>query len=239
MNRTLEAQARAIFKSWFVDFDPVRAKMEGRQPVGMDAATTALFPDAFEESKLGMIPKGWRVKTIGDICEFAYGKPLKAEDRQPGSIPVYGSNGQIGWHNQALVKGSGIVVGRKGNPGVVTWASKDFYPIDITFYVVPKNEIFSLYYLFYSLLGIDLSSLSADSAVPGLNRNLAYMTKILVSDSALQKVFDKRISIFSKQVDANIEQSQTISTMRNFLLPKLMSGEIRVKEAEKMVEEAT
>jgi type I restriction enzyme, S subunit len=64
MNRTLEAQARAIFKSWFVDFDPVRAKMEGRQPAGMDAETAVLFPDAFEESELGMIPKGWKVGTI-------------------------------------------------------------------------------------------------------------------------------------------------------------------------------
>lgn len=60
VNRTLEAKARAIFKSWFVDFDPVRAKMEGRQPAGVDAATAALFPDAFEESELGLIPRGGR-----------------------------------------------------------------------------------------------------------------------------------------------------------------------------------
>ena len=238
MNRTLEAQAKAIFKSRFMDFDPVRAKMDGRQPVGMDAATAALFPDAFEESPLGMIPKGWRGRTIGDICEFAYGKALKAEDRQPGNVPVYGSNGQIGWHNQALVEGSGIVVGRKGNPGVVTWASKDFYPIDTTFYVIPRSEILSLHYLFYALLNLNLASLSADSAVPGLNRNLAYMTKILISDSALQKVFHERISRFSKLVDVNIEQSRNLSAIRDTLLSKLISGEIRVKEAEKMVREA-
>lgn len=65
MNQTLEAMARAIFKSWFVDFDPVRAKMEGRQPAGMDAATAELFPDEFEESALGMIPKGWRIGNLG------------------------------------------------------------------------------------------------------------------------------------------------------------------------------
>lgn len=103
---------------------------------------------------------------------------------------------------------------------------------------MPKNEISSLYYLFYFLLEIDLASLSADSAVPGLNRNLAYMTKILVSDSALQKVFDERVSIFSKQIDANMEQSRTLTTLRDFLLPKLMSGEIRVKDAEEMMEKA-
>src|SRR5205807_2052935 len=68
-NETLESIARTLFKSWFVDFDPVRAKMEGRQPYGMDAETVALFPDEFEDSQLGMIPKGWRVFKIGDILE--------------------------------------------------------------------------------------------------------------------------------------------------------------------------
>jgi type I restriction enzyme, S subunit len=63
MNETLEAMARAIFKSWFVDFDPVRAKAEGRQPFGMDAATAALFPNSFQDSPLGKIPKGWRIGT--------------------------------------------------------------------------------------------------------------------------------------------------------------------------------
>src|SRR5690606_32214336 len=68
-NKTLESIAQAIFKSWFVDFDPVRAKMEGRQPEGMDEATAALFPDSFEESELGLIPQGWQVKTVGDVVE--------------------------------------------------------------------------------------------------------------------------------------------------------------------------
>jgi type I restriction enzyme S subunit len=88
MNETLEAIAKAIFKSWFVNFDPVRAKMEGKQPPGMDAATADLFPDEFEESSLGLIPKGWRVGTLGDVCEFAYGKTLKKETRKNGNIPV-------------------------------------------------------------------------------------------------------------------------------------------------------
>lgn len=67
-NKTLESIAQTIFKSWFVDFDPVRAKMEGRQPEGMDEETAALFPDEFEESKLGSIPKGWMINTVSDLC---------------------------------------------------------------------------------------------------------------------------------------------------------------------------
>lgn len=90
-NATLETMAQAIFKSWFVDFDPVHAKMEGRVPEGMDEATAALFPDSFEESELGLIPKGWNLQRVDDILELAYGKALKAIDRVQGNIPVYGS----------------------------------------------------------------------------------------------------------------------------------------------------
>jgi type I restriction enzyme S subunit len=68
MNETLEAMARAIFKSWFVDFDPVRAKADGREPAGMDAETAALFPDSFEETELRMVPKGWKVGTVEELC---------------------------------------------------------------------------------------------------------------------------------------------------------------------------
>ncbi|MGE0598662.1 MAG: restriction endonuclease subunit S [Dehalococcoidia bacterium] len=120
MNETLEEIARALFKSWFVDFDPVRAKSEGRQPWGMDAETAALFPSELVDSELGEIPKGWRVGRLGDLVELAYGRALKESDRRPAEVPVFGSNGQIGWHDQALVNGHGVVVGRKGNPGVVT-----------------------------------------------------------------------------------------------------------------------
>lgn len=79
MNETLEAMARAIFKSWFVDFDPVSAKRSGRQPAGMDTATADLFPDEFEESSLGLIPKGWRVGTIETECKLIMGQSPKSE----------------------------------------------------------------------------------------------------------------------------------------------------------------
>ena len=141
-------------------------------------ATAALFPDSFQDSELGHIPKVWEVKKLGEVIELAYGKPLKAEDRKTGPICVYGANGPVGWHDEKLVSGPGIVVGRKGNPGVVTWAHGDFYPIDTTFYVEPKGVCRSLYFLFYALTNHDLANLSADSAVPGLNRNHAYMSKI-------------------------------------------------------------
>lgn len=91
MNATLEALARALFTSWFVDFDPVRAKAEGRQPAGTDAATAALFPDAFEESALGPIPHGWRVSPIGDEARIVGGSTPRTGE------PAYWDGGTIHW----------------------------------------------------------------------------------------------------------------------------------------------
>ncbi len=238
MNETLEAMVRALFKSWFVDFDPVRAKAEGREPAGMDAETAALFPDSFEETELGEVPKGWEVKTVGDVLELAYGKALKEENRIKGDIPVFGSNGQVGWHSEKLVDGPGIIVGRKGNPGVVTWSSKDFFPIDTTFYVILKGLCKSMYYVFYSLQQQELASLGADSAVPGLNRNLAYMSQMIIPSSNILELFDKQASILTFFTHVNKEQSLTLSTIRDLLLPKLLSGQIPIKDAEQWMRHA-
>ncbi|MBU4242699.1 MAG: restriction endonuclease subunit S [Nanoarchaeota archaeon] len=236
MNETLEAMARAIFKSWFVDFDPVRAKAEGRDPA-LPAEIAALFPESFENSELGEIPKGWEVKTIGEVVEFAYGKALKASNRKPGCVPVFGSNGPVGFHNEALVKGPGIVIGRKGNPGIVTWSYKDCFPIDTTFYVKQTVIILSLNYLFYALKAQDLPSLSADSAVPGLNRNLAYMSNILVPSKEVLTAFDEQIDPLFHKINANDNESESLASLRDILLPKLISGELRVPDAERFVEE--
>jgi type I restriction enzyme S subunit len=235
VNETLEAMARAIFKSWFVDFDPVRAKAEGRQPLGMDAETAALFPSAFRDSSIGKIPNGWAVFKLGEIIELAYGKGLKGEDRREGKVPVYGSNGLVGLHDEAFVKGPGIVVGRKGNPGIVTWVPTDFAPIDTTFYVNLKGPLASFPYAFHLLSLLDLPSLGADSAVPGLNRNIAYMSQVLLAPAELINIFDSIYTPLSVRAHLCYEESQTLAATRDALLPKLVSGEIRVKEPGKMI----
>lgn len=232
MNVTLEAMARALFQSWFVDFDPVRAKLDGRKPVGMDDATAALFPDSFVETALGRTPRGWDVKTLGEVIELAYGKPLKAEDRKNGSVCVYGANGPVGWHDDKLVSGPGIVVGRKGNPGVVTWAHGDFYPIDTTFYVEPIGACRSLYFLYYALSLHNLANLSADSAVPGLNRNHAYMSKQVVPPQPVLTAFDSQVASIFAAIYANKEQSRALASLRDTLLPKLLSGELLISGVE-------
>ena len=218
---------RALFKSWFVDFDPVRAKMEGRD-TGLPPDVAALFPDRLVDSELGEIPEGWEVKALGELIELAYGKALKADDRKNGSIPVYGSNGRVGWHDKELVAGPGIVVGRKGNPGIVTWAHSDFFPIDTTFYVIPRDTDGDLPFLFFALTAQDLPSVAADSAVPGLNRNLAYMNRQLVPDKRVLDEFKHYASEIFIRRHRLEEESRTLADLRDALLSKLVSGELRV-----------
>src|SRR5207302_3834744 len=102
MNQTLEAVARALFKSWFVDFEPVCAKAAGQRPPGLASHISDLFPDAFEDSELGAIPKGWRAQVWGDLSSLEYGKSLRGYQVTKGDYRVYGTNGPIGWHSKAL-----------------------------------------------------------------------------------------------------------------------------------------
>jgi type I restriction enzyme S subunit len=235
MNETLEERARALFKSWFIDFDPVYAKAEGCDP-GLPADIAALFPDSFENSELGEIPKGWTARKVGELLELVYGKALKESDRRSGTVAVYGSNGQIGWHDEKLETGPGIIVGRKGNPGIVTWAPRAFYAIDTTFYVVPKPSCPSLYFLFFALQDIDLPSMGADSAVPGLNRNLAYLSAVSLPPLAVLKRFDQSVGVLFDRMNQTQCESRTLTALRDTLLPRLLSGELRVDVAGQLVE---
>ena len=226
MNQTLEEMARAIFQDSFVDFGPVRAKLAGSDPY-LPPDLWSLFPDRLVDSELGEIPEGWDVKELGDLIELAYGKALKAGERKGGAIPVYGSNGQVGWHDDKLVDGPGIVVGRKGNPGVVTWSHSDFFPIDTAFYVTPKDASPNLPFLLYALDSQDLPSIAADSAVPGLNRNLAYMNTQVVPDKMIAGYFNDYASIIFERRHQLEEESRSLASQRDALLPKLVSGEVR------------
>ena len=225
MNRTLEEMARAIFQDWFVDFGPTRAKMEGQEPY-LPPELWDLFPDQLVDSELGEIPEGWEIKPLGEIIELAYGKALKAGDRKGGTVPVYGSNGQVGWHDEKLVSGPGIVVGRKGNPGKVAWSHDDFFPIDTAFYVVPESPDPAFHFLYYALTNQDLPSIAADSAVPGLNRNLAYMNDQLVPKRSFMEIYDRYVeALFTRKHLLN-KESHELTLLRDTLLPRLVSGEL-------------
>lgn len=234
-NTTLEAIAQALFKSWFVDFDPVHAKQQGRAPEGMDAQTAALFPDAFEESELGMVPKGWSPVRLDSFVELAYGKALKAEARIAGDVPVYGSGGITGWHNAALVNQPSIIVGRKGTVGSLYWENRPFFPIDTVFYVKTEKP---LTYVFQVLKSLGLSDMNTDAAVPGLNRENAYRLLVAGAPEEVIKAFDSIASDLRMSVVQNLRQIETLESTRDTLLPRLISGQLRLPEAQALVEDA-
>ena len=168
MNATLEAMARALFKDWFVDFGPTRAKAESRDPY-LAPEIWDLFPDKLDEDGK---PEGWEDSKVEDYLELAYGKSLPARSRRPGGVAVYGSGGLTGFHDEALIKGPAVIVGRKGTVGSLYWEDRPIFPIDTVFYVVPKRA--SLSFCYQLLLSQPLAHMNTDAAVPGLNRNNAY-----------------------------------------------------------------
>ena len=272
-NETLEAMAQAIFKSWFVDFDPVRAKIEatsaGRDPnraamaaiagISLDptspagrqdwdeieatldqklarmpeaqqqqlSRTAQLFPDELAESEIGEVPKGWNILKLEDYLTLSYGKGLRKKDREDGKVPVYGSGGLTGTHNESLIEGPGVIVGRKGTVGSIYWEDRDFWPIDTVFYVEPKNEIdLSFYYYLLNTLGLD--EMNTDAAVPGLNRNNAYRLQIPEFPEKLMKQFADFTADLHKMMRVKKAEKKTLENLRNTLLPKLISGEVGV-----------
>jgi type I restriction enzyme S subunit len=229
MNETLEAMARAIFKDWFVDFGPTRAKMEGRAPY-LAPDIWALFPDRLDDEGK---PVGWEVVKIEDLLELAYGKSLPTTDRHEGLIPVYGSGGLTGFHDHPLIEGPAIIVGRKGTVGSLYWEHRPCYPIDTVFYV--RSGV-PLVYCFHLLETLGLTEMNTDAAVPGLNRANVYRLLVPKAPAALVRAFADQAGTIRAKVVANIIENETLAATRDLLLPKLMSGEIRVQEDEQAAE---
>ncbi len=237
MNETLEAMAQAIFRDWFVDFGPTRRKKEGAtDPVAIlgglisQPENAAQLGDLFP-SKLGDdgLPEGWEPTRIDQVMELAYGKSLTKKDRTDGDFPVYGSGGVNGTHNAALVKGPGVIVGRKGTVGSLYWEERDFYPIDTVFYVKPSVPLSFAYYLLQTL---GLENMNTDAAVPGLNRNNVYRLDPPVGCEATRNAFADIVDVLRGKISQGNEENLTLATTRDLLLPKLMSGEIRLRDWE-------
>ncbi|AWS93849.1 MULTISPECIES: restriction endonuclease subunit S [Citrobacter] len=256
INQTLEQMAQTLFKSWFVDFDPVidnaldagnpipealQSRAELRQKVRnsadfkpLPADIRALFPAEFEETELTYAPKGWVTNRLENILELAYGKALKKTERTNGDYPVYGSGGVDGTHNEYLVKGPGIIVGRKGTVGSLHWENKDFYPIDTVFFVKPK-EYFPLVYCYQLLKTLGLENMNTDAAVPGLNRNNAYRLEVVTPTQPIIAKFTNIIQAIQFKIDSNHNETENLTALRDTLLPKLISGELSLEDLPDLV----
>lgn len=175
---------------------------------------------------------------LGDLLSLEYGKALPSSMRVEGEVPVFGSGGVGGWHYESLIPGPAVIVGRKGTVGATYWSHGPAFPIDTTFYVVPTANNVPLEYCFYLLRSLDWSDYNSDSAVPGLNRSQALKRAIAIPSDADMSAFASRVRpLLDTQNSAEVE-NETLSSLRAALLPRLMSGELRVRDAENLVEGA-
>ena len=258
-NATLEATAQALFKSWFVDFDPVRAKMEGRAPEGMDEATAALFPDELEESELGLVPTGWRVGTLADLSELnpeswtarnqpatiAYVDLANTKDNEISSVTDFAFTDAPSRARRVLRTGDTIV-------GTVRPGNRSFAFIhepvsNLTgstgFAVLRPSAIENTEFVFLAATqeaSIEhLAHVADGGAYPAVRPDVVAGLPCVVPDSAVMKALHESAAPLLAKVSENQKQAQTLATLRDTLLPRLISGALRLPEVTvKLVESA-
>ena len=229
MNETLEAMARALFKSWFVDFDPVRAKAEGRDS-GLPQPLADLFPDSFEDSELGEIPKGWATGVVEDLADVSSGKRpdvRHSEASAEAKVPLWGGNGPMAFVPSALIEHPILLTGRVGTLGVVFRITTPCWPSDNTLIVRAKDEA-AFEYLFFQLRQIDFHSLNRGSTQPLLTQTDLKEQPLVLPPLVLLAHFHRATRRLYRRVDETHAESSTLADLRDALLPKLISGELRV-----------
>ena len=239
MNQTLEAIARALFKSWFIDFDPVRAKLDGRQPAGMDAETAALFPAEFEDGgAIGKIPKGWKIQDLSDLAKILSGKRPSERSPEPTAempIPLFGGGGVMAYVKDPLYREPILLTGRVGTLGLVFRIAKPCWTSDNTLIILPK-QTFNYEFLYFQLREIRFESLNRGSTQPLVTQGDLTKQQFVVSDALLLQAFHQITSLLYKRFEINSDETESLTSIRDALLPKLLSGEIRVQDAETVVE---
>jgi type I restriction enzyme S subunit len=260
MNETLEELARSIFKSWFVDFDPVRAKAEGRQPVGMDAETAAMFPDQLDQSKLGDAPRGWSVRSLYDsatyingaayrdfhFCDPADGLPIiKIAELKSGVTEQTRFTNTV-LHERYRLDSGDILFSWSGNPDTsidtFVWTHGPAWLNQHIFKVVPHvpEERVFIFRLLRHLRPV-FAEIARDKQTTGLGHVTAADMKRLWVVSPSRDILVAANRVLGPLYDrwfASTNESQSIAELRDLLLPKLISGELRIKDAEKLAEAA-
>lgn len=254
---TLEAMARAVYRSWFVDFDPVWAKLEGRPPAHMDPATAALFPDSFDDEGL---PLGWRFEKLDSVCQQVKQtiKPMERPSEEflhfslpafdSGAIPVRELGAAIK-SNKLFVPNDAILFSRL-NPRIprVWWArciGTVATPVASTeFFVSKANRPDETPWLYCFLSSMEFLE-RALSRVSGTSNSHQRVTptalseiEVVTPDGALIDAFGKIAEDWFERIHAMKTENQTLAALRDSLLPKLMSGEIRVGDAQDLLKEA-
>ena len=238
-NATLEAIAQALFKSWFVDFDPVRAKMEGRTPEGMDEATAALFPDGFETSELGEVPRGWRVGKLGDVAALKGGKQLSKEAfSNSAPNPVFGGAGVMGHTAQRNATDFVITVGRVGAYcGQFFWHIGNAWVNNNASHVVPSRKISSEWLLLW-LKSVNMDVIKKGAAQPFVSNGDIAKLSMIHPPIELIDAFGALVAPMFARSQLLVQQSVELASVRDTLLPRLISGQLRLSEAQAATEAA-
>lgn len=238
MNATLEAMARALFKSWFVDFDPVHAKAEGRAPSGMDADTAKLFPSEFVESELGPIPNGWSPRAVGDLAVLSGGKQLERElIFDTGSIPVFGGAGIMGFTAGHNADGFVISVGRVGAYCGQFFSHRGKAWINNNASLIRPNDERVAEWMFIALKHADIDVIKKGAAQPFVSNGDIANLKLLWPGERTVAAFSSLLVPLLNANARNDAEATALARIRDELLPRLLSGELPVDGAERAVEE--
>jgi type I restriction enzyme S subunit len=237
LNLTLEAIGQLLFKSWFVDFDPVREKLEGKKPKGIDEETAALFPDSFEQSELGEIPKGWKTELLGDLVVPKRGKTVTKKNCIAGDIPVVaGGLDPAYFHNQSNVTSPVITVSASGaNAGFVRLYQQDIWASDCSYISNKQSKVVFYWYLILKNEQEKIYFMQQGAVQPHISPSDLMRLKV-VSPNNIKIVtnFNTTIStLFERIRVANLE-IQILSNIRDTLLPRLISGHLRLSDIEEI-----
>jgi len=217
----LEEMAQSLYREWFVHF-----RFPGHEKKSL------------VESELGLIPEGWRVVKLGDALILQRGFDLPMAQRLEGSMPVYAATGLNSTHNVAKVKGPGVLTGRSGSLGKVIYVKEDFWPLNTTLWV--KNfRLVTPIYAFYLLSSIHLSTFNSGAAVPTLNRNDVHKLPIIIPSRMIIEEFDSYVSSMFEMKRIFTQKNINLRQTRDLLLPKLISGEVKVEGLDIHIEGGT
>lgn len=208
INADLEEMAQAIFKNWFVDFEPFK---DGK----------------FVVSELGMIPEGWKVGTLEDLITIKYGKDhKKLED---GTFPVYGSGGLMRFVNSWLYNGESVLIPRKGTLDNIMYVCEKFWTVDTMFFSVPKMD-YVMKYVYNYIKRFDFSKMNEGTSVPSNTAARLNKMPILIPTHEILEMYDETLCPIYNKRKMKDKESRILSTLRDTLLPRLMSGELEVPE---------
>lgn len=208
INADLEEMAQAIFKNWFVDFEPFK---DGK----------------FVDSELGKIPEGWKVGTLEDLITIKYGKDhKKLED---GTFPVYGSGGLMRFVNSWLYNGESVLIPRKGTLDNIMYVCEKFWTVDTMFFSVPKMD-YVMKYVYNYIKRFDFSKMNEGTSVPSNTAARLNKMQILIPTHEVLEMYDETLCPIYNKRKMNDKESRTLSLLRDTLLPRLMSGELEVPE---------